>query len=400
MKRLLFLFLLVAVSASAQQVIPKLPGVYRPAPWVLTAQKGLYLVVRGEGENTRCAYADSTGRILIKTRYPYAEVFRNGYAVVGEGPFPSNKKGLIDSLGRLVTPVQWNHVGNVVCGCFPVTEKSDEGVSTSYYLNTQGEKLFGRSFPAAKNFSEGVAVIGVGTWSPSEVPDNVRLSEGYTLNPADMASKFCGKYGLIDTLGREIAAPIYELIMPMHEGLAVAAKAGEPYPKYGFLDREGNEAIPFEYYRTSSFSEGLAVVCKPVRGKLKYGYIDASGREVLPLSWDHASPYRFGVMWVGVKEGDNMRFMLLNRQGEELLSQWVYDLDDGGNLGHASCAIVDGEGYLRYGLVSSRGKVIIPFEYDRITLFSEPDPVTGLPIERGIAYRGDTSIPFTLGRRE
>lgn len=43
-----------------------------------------------------------------------------------------------------------------------------------------------------------------------------------------------------------------------------------------------------------------------------------------------------------------------------------------------------------------RGKVILPFEYDRITLFVEWDPIARSYIERGIAELNGQSFTFTL----
>lgn len=398
MKRLLLFFLLITASATAQQAELKLPKGYRLPTHSKTLQEGFYLVVKGEGEDTRYGYADREGKIIIKAQYPYAFPFRNGYAIVAEGPMGGDLKGLIDTTGRLVTPIRWHRMGSVIDGRFVVGEENDLGKRNYYFLNTQGEKLFDRAFDYADDFSEGVAVVGVGSWSRPAIPNNVNLPEGFTLNIQDIVAEFKGLYGLIDTLGREIIAPKYLEIKKMHNGLAIAAIEGKYYPKYGYLNRNGETVIPFDYYQAEKFNDGLAVVCKVVQGELKYGYIDLTGREAIPIRWDYASAHEFGRLWVGLNEGEAMRYMLLDSQGRELLSQWVYALNPSGRYGHASCAIPDGTGELRYGVISSRGKVIIPFEYDQITLFTEWDNLSQSYIERGIAYRDNLSIPFSLSR--
>ena len=398
MKRLLLLFLLISVSVSAQQTQLKLPKGYSLSTQPKASQEGFHLVVKGEGEHARYGYANREGEIIIKAQYRYAHPFLNGYAIVAEGPMGGDLKGLIDTTGRMVTPICWSHVGAVVEGHFVVCEEEDSGKRSYYYLNTQGEKLFDRAFDYADNFSEEVAVVGVGTWERPTVPDNVKLPEGYTLRMRDIAAKFKGLYGLIATLGREIIAPKYLKIDKMHNGLAIAAIEGKYYPKYGYLNRNGEPVIPFDYYQAERFNDGLAVVCKVVQGEPKYGYIDLTGREVIPIRWDYATRYDFGRLWVGENEGEIMRYMLLDSQGRELLSQWVYSLNPSGRYGHASCAIADATGQLRFGVISSRGKVIIPFEYDQISLYSEWDNASQRYIERGIAYRDGMSLPFTLNR--
>lgn len=51
-----------------------------------------------------------------------------------------------------------------------------------------------------------------------------------------------------------------------------------------------------------------------------------------------------------------------------------YDLNDSGSFGHASLAIRLADGTLRYGVVGRTGRVILPFRYDYITLYTETGP--------------------------
>ena len=78
----------------------------------------------------------------------------------------------------------------------------------------------------------------------------------------------------------------------------------------------------------------------------------------------------------------------------------VYDLNDSGRYGHVSAAVPDENGVLRYGLLSKTGRVVVPFEYDRITIFSERDPKTGRMVERGSAERAGKSVGFTVRKRD
>lgn len=394
MKRLLPLLLLVAVSVSAQQTAFRLPFGYTKAR-VAQKQGNRILVTYGRGDSTRYGYADPSGNVVIEAQYPHANVFFEGYASVAEGPLPYHKKGIIDTLGRYITPICWEHVGKVSEGRFWVCEIKD-GKKVYLYRNLQDKPLFGRSFDHAGDFSQGVAVFGVGESKQQEVPEGFNPPQGF--DPRQMAWNFKGLYGMIDSTGREIVPPIYKIILPLKEGLAATATAGKYYDKWGFLNTKGEEVIPFDYYSVEDFHNGRAVVCKVIDGELKYGQVDTAGNICLAIKWDYVSTFRFGSLWVGEGQLSDTRFMLLDAQGRNLLSQWVYDVNNSSALGLVSCAIVSGTGLMRYGVVSSAGKVVIPFEYDQIMLYSEWDHHSGNYVERGIAYKNNESIPFTLSK--
>ena len=93
------------------------------------------------------------------------------------------------------------------------------------------------------------------------------------------------------------------------------------------------------------------------------------------------------------------RFTLLNGDWQFCYYNSIYDLNDSGKLGHCSAALPDENGILRYGIVDSRGRIILPFRFDGITIFSEWNPATSEYEERGIADLDGASHPFTLRKR-
>lgn len=69
----------------------------------------------------------------------------------------------------------------------------------------------------------------------------------------------------------------YDSACDFHEGLAGVCRDG----KWGFIDTSGREVVPCKYDAVNDFHEGLALV------KLdgKFGYIDKTGCEVIPLQY-------------------------------------------------------------------------------------------------------------------
>ncbi|MEQ3125063.1 WG repeat-containing protein [Alistipes putredinis] len=78
----------------------------------------------------------------------------------------------------------------------------------------------------------------------------------------------------------------------------------------------------------------------------------------------------------------------------------VYQVNPSGKFGHASAAVPDSTGLLRFGVLDGRGRVIVPFEYDDITIFSEWDSAAAAYVERGIAEVKGKKYPFALRRGE
>lgn len=205
----------------------------------------------------------------------------------------------------------------------------------------------------------------------------------------------------IDRRGNEVIAPIYDGAADFSEVLAAVGQMGKYYVRWGFIDAAGTLVIPCKYYEVSSFQNGRAVVCIVSGGALKYGSIDRNGREILPCIYDWVQHTPFGTTWVGEGEDFASRACtLLDVSGKPLIDYKVYQVNPSGKFGHASAAVPDSTGLLRFGVLDGRGRVIIPFEYDDITIFSEWDSAATAYVERGIAEVKGKKYPFALRRGE
>lgn len=229
-----------------------------------------------------------------------------------------------------------------------------------------------------------MAVVAKGEWSGKS---------GYGKRDFE----FTGKYGFIDRRGNEVIAPIYDGAADFSEVLAAVGQMGKYYVRWGFVDAAGTLVIPCKYYEVSSFRNGRAVVCIVSGGALKYGSIDRNGREILPCIYDWVQPTPFGTTWVGEGEDFASRACtLLDVSGKPLIDYKVYQVNPSGKFGHASAAVPDSTGLLRFGVLDGRGRVIVPFEYDDITIFSEWDSAAAAYVERGVAEVKGKKYPFAL----
>lgn len=194
-------------------------------------------------------YSDTSGKIVIEPKYIFTEFFENGVA------FVKTDTGaiLIDTLGRfLAGPFQ--SYGRFTGGICPVMKTP----GMAYYIDSRGKQLFGLSFNAAENFSEGLAVVSVGR-----------------------------KLGIIDMQGRWVRKPDFDTSsVYFKSGFLMGISGG----KYFYINRRGETLKLADTVQPAGiFSEGLAAVYvsksrNSAGQKIKtvvLEFIDSSGRIAL-----------------------------------------------------------------------------------------------------------------------
>lgn len=329
----------------------------------------------------RFGYLDTLHRVVIPQEYAYGSDFHEGYAVVGQDAEGVRRFGMIDTTGRQVIPCMYDdvqpfHDGRALLECI------GEGERKYGFADTGGRVVIPLTYDYATPFREGAAVVAKGNWNEA----------------GDGRREFKGKAGLIDTTGRVIIPLEYDDASPFSEELAAVGRMGKYYILWGYVNREGVLVIPLRYYEAGDFRDGLARVSRVVGGTPRYGFIDKGGEEAIPCQFDYAKPFSDGFAWVGQGVYPDCAYWLIDHAGRKVLPYVVYDLNDSGGYGHVTAAVPDEHGVLCYGVLSKSGRVVIPFEYDSITIFSERDPATGRMVERGSAERDGKSVGFTIRR--
>jgi hypothetical protein len=108
----------------------------------------------------------------------------------------------------------------------------------------------------------------------------VSLAEGASISLAVVRAH--GKWGYIDTSGREVIPPRFDKAESFTANGLARFRKGQ---KWGYIDVRGRKVIPPRFDEAGYFAaNGLAEV--KVDGKR--GYIDASGKEVIPLRFENA----------------------------------------------------------------------------------------------------------------
>jgi hypothetical protein len=254
-------------------------------------------------------FLDATGEVAIPFQFEDATDFYHGLAIVesdsGVGiintlgtqvsnfeydwiePFKQSVEvvrcrmddqfGLLDSLGRAVVPVEYDHIGDWSEGLALAESNGKYG-----FINTRGD----------------TAIAFTYTYS-TEAFKNSYFKNGY----AKVYQS--NKVGIIDTLGNKVFPAMFEDIGPFEGNLIPVSKAG----KWGYADLEIDLAIPYKYMEAHPFVDSLAIVKKGAY----YGAIDSLGNEVIPTKY--GSLKRAGNLWLA----SDSTYGIINLKGDTIV---------------------------------------------------------------------------------
>ena len=140
---------------------------------------------------------------------------------------------------------------------------------------------------------------------------------------------------------------------------------------YGFIDKNGIEIIPLKYSEVYNFSEDCTLVKKG-----KYGYINRAGEQITKLIYDDAFFFKDGIASVCVDYRDYnscLRYGCINNSGEQIV-ELVYKDEVVFSGGFAAVK----HEYQGSGFIDARGEIVIPFDYDFTSNFSDGLAKVGL----------------------
>jgi len=265
----------------------------------------------------------------------------------------NGKVGAMDRQGKILVPAIFDDIAMVDEDSFKVKKNGKYGIYAFDNL------AVGLQFDDIDESSEGYSRVRYqGKWGYLDPYYSLMLtdyqevgnfSEGFADVGKD-ASKTGEKqtsnqktlrWGYINSFGKEVIAPKYEETKPFHEGLAAVKSKG----KWGVINNNEHTIVPFEYDGISSFKEGYAVVGKARTQKVKpseqkkndWGMYDRHSR-------DHLDMY----------------FGLVNRQGSVILPL-QYE-----NISIASEGMIGIKSDGKWGFVTQQGETIFPPQFDKI----------------------------------
>lgn len=207
-------------------------------------------------EGGKWGVIDKTGKEVIPIQYDRIEETKNGLVIVKNGKYPDEKKGLFDKNGKSILPVEFYDI------------KILNGRIAANKVFVGPYALFDYSGKQVCDYK----------WSLYDIfPD---ITDGL-LRVQELKNNRLGKVGAIDMNG-ELKIPLtYDAMNEFSEGLSIVSLNN----KYGCIDKAGKVVIPIQYDGMGSFSEGWA----PVYQNKKYGFINKAGK-LMELSNTAVSP--------------------------------------------------------------------------------------------------------------
>lgn len=166
----------------------------------------------------------------------------------------------------------------------------------------------------------------------------------------------------------------YDSACDFCEGMASVCRDG----KWGFIDTSGREAVPCKYDGVDSFSEGMARVnigggwisgdFGPVLAGGKTGFIDKTGREVIPCQYDFANNFHDGLAQIEVlEEGKSDRFVI-DKSGQRTNGVIPGIYDDAGDFYEGLARV---ERNKKWGFIDKTGREVVPCKYSYVMDFHE-----------------------------
>lgn len=168
-----------------------------------------------------------------------------------------------------------------------------------------------------------------------------------------------GQMSLLDSKGKVIIPDKYEKISYVSEGMIPVVKND----KYGFVDQStGKLVIPCKYDEIYHGDVGFVNGLCGVKLGDKWGFINNSGDVVIPFDeFNTGAPFEDGISTR--KRGNGMRFQmsLINIYGN--VTNWLNYEISGFHNGYSEIRDIN-TGLC--GMIDTKGKFIIPCEYDMI----------------------------------
>ena len=270
--------------------------------WEFCGFAGNHLIVRHMG---LYGLVDRKGTMVVDPKYDQLE------SMSDPGCFKArlnNMYGVIDTLGRVLIPLEFSYVGSMNEGVIVVSRNGGYGCYDKEY-----RQLVPMEYEEIREYASGLARIkykgrfgfidkaGEIIIAPfsDEVDD---FSEGVVL----VVIK--NKKGFVNSKGNWVTPPMYDDGGRFSSGLAYVSMAG----KYGYVDKTGNIAIPMQFTAAKDFDMKTSLACVAQDGK--WGVIDKKGLTILPFNYDSVRITSDGYICVET----NGRSGIYNSKGKEV----------------------------------------------------------------------------------
>ena len=182
--------------------------------------------------------------------------------------------------------------------------------------------------------------------------------------------KYGGKYGFINTDGKEIGSIKYDSVASFNNGFAVVELNG----KIGFIDKKGKEICEITFDEVNEFDKNKTA---SVKKNGKWGIIDSNGNIVCNFKYDEITYFNNG-LWL-VKDSNDL-YSIINENFEEVIPFNKYKSIYYSYPPSSLMKVFDG---IHYGFINKSGQEVIPTIYDYFFDTGDAKPIIA---EKGVKW--------------
>ncbi len=274
------------------------------------------------------------------------------YAANSEGMlciYDGKKYGFINEYGNESIPFVYDKAYPFCEGLACVCRDERFG-----FINHKGETVLPFIYDQASSFHEGLAYFEIGDQYGfiDEKGNQVFLLDCDSVNSFNEGLAYFsdnGKYGYIDKTGKVVIEPIYDDVDYFENGLAKV----RVNDKVGIINRMGQEIVPISYDDVEAV-DGFFIT----QLDYEYGCINGKGKTILPEKYPGVYVHD-GV----VKFFNNDTWYVMDEKGHAI----EMEHEDSNKVPNSDLSIARRND--QYGIVNSRGEIIVPFQYDDIGYF-------------------------------
>ena len=309
---------------------------------------------------------------VFEPKYSFIGNFSEGKASVGLNGFI----GYIDSLGNEIIPIKYywgsDFHKNFAAVNFEKRSKCDNRYHIYPYNTHKPTKLY--NLNTKRYYPRNYSIVSYTNYSTSFTKNP------YIIKPKLLVLYDCDKYGFIHRNGKILVKPKYNGINIISENIIAIKKDS----LWGFVDTLGNKISDFKYEQIGMYSNGVITIknngkwgvidtnynyivkpiydkielegnCIKVRNKSGEGVVDDKGNTVIPLRYKNIY-CRKGLIYV-IDKGDWGIF--------DIYGNTIYDSKFSFIPKRINEMILVHKNE-KYGLIDLKGKILLPFIYDRI----------------------------------
>ncbi len=172
-----------------------------------------------------------------------------------------------------------------------------------------------------------------------------------------------GKYGLVSGSGKEVTAPIYNLILaPANPKEELVLAARDQNDKCGYINIDGTVIVPFQYDNVLSFRKGFGYV----KSGNFWGIVDRDNKQLIAPKWESI---------IMCRNEDDAYTWVQNPTDKKWYAHSLADDKHSCNTGYKSvnsfdskeraCVMFDDD---KIGAVTPQGKIILPAKFSTLEL--------------------------------